>query len=174
MVGQFGTRQIPLLFFTRPQTLKRANFGCHENLSDFHVGISCNFLIMEPCCFSRAAGRLALSGGALPCVLRPCKTIRDLQGTGQLCLDFQLHVPKSKMCVSCFLSLKKKYIFGSFFFFFLPPNKRMLKMALETWREALFKWYCVLLYLFLHGKLHWKFKLIIEQGQSKHVRFLEN
>lgn len=30
---------------------------------------------------------------------------------------------------------------------------------------------CVFLYLFLHGKLHWKFKLIIEEGWIKYMGF---
>lgn len=74
------------------------------------------------------------------------------------------------MRVSCFLSLKKKNILLEVFFF-PPKNKTILNMALETWGEALFQWHCVFLYLFLHGKLHWKFKLIIEEGWIKYMGF---
>lgn len=104
------------------------------------------------------------------------EAVQDYQGSPRnrpAMSGFPITCSKIKDVCVLLLESKEKYIFGRFFFF-LPPNKRMLKTALETWREALFKWYCVLLYLFLHGKLHWKFKLIIEQGQIKHVRFLEN
>ena len=53
------------------------------------------------------------------------------------------------VCILLLESKEKKYFWKSCFFFFLC---KILHMALETWREASFKWHCLFLYLFLHGK----------------------